>query len=168
MSQSLLAVSLFFHFLATVVWIGGIITLAVLVWPEARRVLQEHPPLYAFLSRLRRRFFPVSNFALVVLIVTGLSQMTADPNYTGVLELDNEWSRVMLLKHLAIAGMAISGLILQYGVIPALETATLLAERGKGDPAVYARLRRREVRLTWINVVLGIAVLGFSAWAGSL
>ena len=168
MSQSLLAVSLFFHFLATIVWIGGIVTLTVLVWPEARRALQEHPSIYAFLSRLRKRFFPISNFALVVLIATGLSQMTADPNYTGVMEFDNEWSRIMLLKHIAIAGMALCGLILQYAVIPSLETATLLAERGKGDPTVYERLRRREVRLTWVNVALGIAVLGFSAWAGSL
>jgi uncharacterized membrane protein len=34
MSQPILAISLFFHLLATVFWIGGLVTLTVLVWPE--------------------------------------------------------------------------------------------------------------------------------------
>lgn len=168
MSQSLLAVSLFFHFVATIVWIGGLVILTVLVWPEARRTLSDYPAVYTFLSRLRTRFFPLSNFALVVLVVTGLSQMTADPNYEGVLQFNNAWSVAMLIKHAAIVLMVIGGLVLQYGVVPALERATLLAERGKGDPAAYAVLRRREVRLTWINVLLGMSVLACSAWAGSI
>lgn len=168
MSQPVLALSLFFHILATVVWIGGLLILTVLVWPEMRRVLAENPPLYALLHRLRKRFMPISNLALVVLIVTGLFQMTASPYYDGVLQFDNEWSQVMLLKHIAIVGMALVGLALQYAVIPALERASILAERGKGDPAEYARLRRREVVLTWLNVGLGVLVLGFSAWLTSI
>lgn len=168
MSQSLLAVSLFFHLLATVVWVGGLLVITVLVWPAARRVLQDTPPLYTFLARLRSRFFPISNLALGVLIVTGLSQMTADPNYDGLLLFDNTWSQVMLAKHIVIAGMVLAGVMLQYIVAPALERATLLAERGKGDPVAYARLRRRETVLTWVNVGLGVLVLAFSAWAGSI
>lgn len=168
MSQPILAVSLFFHIIATVVWIGGLFTLVILVWPEMRRVLAENAPLYALLQRLRKRFIPLSNLSLAILIVTGLFQMTADPNYDGVMQFNNEWSRVMLLKHIAIVGMALSGLVLQYGVIPALERASLLAERGKGDPAEYTRLRQREVRLTWLNVGMGALVLAFSAWLTSI
>jgi uncharacterized membrane protein len=168
MSQPLLAISLFFHIVATVVWIGGLVTLSALVWPEMRRTMSEQPALYTLLTRLRGRFMPLSNLALATLIVTGLFQMTADPNYDGVMQFNNEWSRVMLLKHLAIVGMALSGLMLQYSVIPALERASLLAERGKGDAAEYARLRAREVRLTWLNVGLGALVLAFSAWATSI
>lgn len=74
----------------------------------------------------------------------------------------------MLLKHVAVGGMVICGVILQFQVIPALERATLLVERGKGNPDDWARLRRNEIRLTWINVILGILVLGFTAWATAL
>lgn len=168
MSQPVLAVSLFFHIVATVVWIGGLFTLTILVWPEMRRILAENPALFSLLQRLRKRFMPLSNLALATLIVTGLFQMTADPNYDGVMQFSNEWSKVMLLKHITIIGMAISGLALQYGVIPALERASLLAERGKGDNEEYAKLRQREVRLTWLNVGLGLLVLGFSAWVTSI
>lgn len=169
MSPLILAISFFFHLVATVVWIGGLVVITLLVWPEMRRALDgSSPALVALLARLRHRFVPWSNFSLVVLVVTGLAQMTADPNYDGLLVIDNEWTRAMLLKHLAIAGMVVCGLVLQYGVTPALERAGLLLERGKGDPAEWERLRRHEVRLTQLNLLLGVAVLGFTAWATAL
>jgi uncharacterized membrane protein len=169
MSPSILAISLFFHLLATVVWIGGLVILTVLVWPEARRSLTEDSPgLYRFLTRLRKRFLPWSNLSLAVLIVTGLIQMTADPNYEGMLKFTNDWSRAILLKHIAIFGMVISGIALQFWVVPALERTGLLLERQKGDPQAWARLRRYEIRLTWLNVGLGILVLAFTAWATAL
>lgn len=167
-SQTILAIAYFFHLIATVVWVGGLVMLTILVWPEARRTLDSNPLLEPLLAGLRKRFMPLTNFSLVVLTVTGLVQMTGDPNYDGVLQFSNEWSRVILLKHIAIAGMFVCGLILQFSTIPALERASLLAERGKGDPAAWGRLRRTEVRLTWINVALSILVLAFTAWATAL
>jgi hypothetical protein len=49
-----------------------------------------------------------------------------------------------------------------------MERAALLIERGKGDPREIERLRRRETLLSWISAGLGVLILGFSAWAGSL
>jgi uncharacterized membrane protein len=167
-NQTTLAVSLFFHITATTLWIGGLFLTLILVWPEVRRSLAESPALYTLLSRLRKRFAPLSNLALVVLVITGMFQMSADPNYDGLMQFENEWSRVLLLKHLAIVGMVICGALLQFGVTPALERASLLAERGKGDPAEWDKLRRREVRLTWVNAGLGALVLAFSVYAGTL
>lgn len=167
-TNQILAVSLFFHLSATVVWVGGLVITAALVWPELRRGLEDHPALYRLLDRLRKRFAVWSNLSLAVLIVTGLTQMSLDPNYDGLMQFDNEWSRVLLVKHLVIVVMVASGITLQYGIAPALERATLLAEHGRNDPAEWQKLRRREIRLTWLNVLLGIGVLGLSAWAGSI
>lgn len=168
MSQSILALSYFFHLIATIVWIGGLVTLTVLVWPETRRALADNPALYQLLTRLRKRFIPWTNFSLVVLVVTGLVQMSGDVHYDGMLKFTNEWSRILLFKHIAIFGMVLCGLALQYWVSPALERASMLLERGKGDSEEWERLRRREVRLTWANLILGIAVLGFTAWITAL
>lgn len=167
-SQTVLAIAYFFHLVATVVWVGGLVIFVVLIWPEARKTLGDNPALNALRTGLQRRFMPLSNFSLVVLSVTGLFQMTGDPNYDGMLQFTNEWSRVILFKHFAIAGMFVCGLILQFSTIPALERASLLAERGKNDPANWTKLRRSEARLTWINVVLSILVLAFTAWATAL
>jgi uncharacterized membrane protein len=168
LSPSLLAISYFFHLIATIVWIGGLAVLTVMVLPEARRVLGTNPQFYTLLTRLRKRFLPLSNLSLVVLVVTGLIQMSGDSHYDGVLQFTNEWSRVILYKHIAVLGMFVCGLAIQYGVVPALERATLLAEHHKGDAAELDRLRSREARLTWINLILGVLVLGFTAWATAL
>lgn len=168
MQPLFLALSYFAHLVATVIWIGGLVTLTVFVWPETKRVLSDNPALYDFLTRLRKRFVPLTNFSLVVLVFTGFVQMSGNKYYDGVLKLNNDWSRLLLLKHIAILGMVMCGLVLQYNVTPALERASLLRERGKGDAAEWEKLRRREVRLTWVNMALGLAVLGFTAWMTAL
>ncbi|MDE2820356.1 MAG: CopD family protein [Chloroflexota bacterium] len=169
MSQAALAISLFFHILATVVWIGGLLLITFLVIPQVNNALEGEAALHQILLRIRGRFAQVSNLALVVLIVTGLLQMTADPNYDGLLRLDNPWSRVLLLKHLLIAVMALLGLALQLSVAPALERVSLLLQHGKaGGDSEWRRLRRKERRLTLIIALLAMLILATSAWLVSI
>jgi uncharacterized membrane protein len=168
MSQPVLAISLFFHICATVIWIGGILIITLLVIPEVSRILAEQPTLYKTLYRLRKRFYPISNLSLVVLIVTGLSQMTADPNYDGLMQFNNTWSQVMLVKHILIVVMALIGLAIQFSIAPALERITLLLERGRGDSQEWQTLQRREKALTWLMIVFAILILMTSAWLSSI
>jgi uncharacterized membrane protein len=170
-TQMILAVSLFFHLLATVVWVGGLVLLTILVTPAIAQTLSEHPALHAFLARLRQRFAMYSNLALLVLLGTGMTQMALDPQYQGFLQIENTWSVVMFAKHLVIAVMVLVGLVLQFAIAPALERISLLVARGKHaaiDDAAWGRLRRTEQRLTWLNAAFGVVVLACSAWAGSL
>jgi uncharacterized membrane protein len=171
MSSETLALSLFVHLTATVLWIGGLFITMILVWPSMRRSLEESPALYRLLSRLRQRFYPMSNLSLAALIVTGLFQMTANPNYDGFLNFENTWSKIMLAKHILIVFMALAGLLLQYGVAPALERQSLLLEKGKAAESTaqeFAQSRQREIWLTWLNALLGLAVLAMSAALGAL
>lgn len=168
MSPSLLAVSVFFHIVSTLVWVGGLLFMTIFVWPEVQRVLADNPALYRILSRLRKRFMPATNLALVVLIITGLTQMVGDPNYGGTLVFDNDWSKIILVKHGLLVIMVALGVLLQFGVIPALERATLLAERGKDSEDQWSRLRRRERWLTSASLLLGLAIIALSTWAAAL
>lgn len=168
MPPSALAISYFVHLIATVIWVGGLATLLLLVVPAARKTLGEQAQTHAFWRMIRKRFVPWTNFALVVLLLTGFIQMSGDEHYEGMLQFGNEWSVAMLLKHLAFLGMILFGLLLQFGTAPALERAQLLADHGKGDPAEAARLTRRETILTWITLLFGVAVLAFTAWATAL
>ncbi len=168
MSQAALAISLFFHILATVLWVGGILLLCFLVLPEMNRALAQQPVLYQLTRRLRKRFTPLGNLALAVLVLTGLLQMTAAPNYDGLLRFDNPWSRVLLLKHLLLVAMALAGMALQFSVAPALERTSLLLEHDKGDADAWRRLRRRERRLTLLMALLALLILAASAWLAAL
>lgn len=168
MSPPILAISYFFHLIATVLWVGGLVTMTVLVWPATKRALADTPGAMTLLELIRKRFTPLANFSLVVLIFTGFIQMSGDSNYDGLMVFDNDWSRAILLKHIAIFGMVLCGLLLQFRVTPAMERISLLLERGKGDPAEYERLQKQEQRLTWVNAGLGIFVLAFTAWATAI
>ena len=168
MSQSVLAISLFFHILATVIWIGGILLITALVIPEINRLLSDQPALHQLLLSIRKRFYRISNLSLALLIVTGLFQMTADPHYDGLLQLDNQWSRVLLIKHVLILLMALAGLVLQFALAPALERASLLLQRGQSDEREWQRLRRNERRLSLLIAALALLILAASAWLTSL
>ena len=164
MSEAALALSLFIHIAATVIWIGGILLITFLVVPELNRSLGEQPALHRILTRLRLRFRLAGNLALAALIVTGALQMSTDPNYEGLLAFRNRWSQALLLKHVLIIVMALCGLFLQFGLAPALERTSRLRERGLGDADAWRRLRRRERRLTILIALLALAVLAASAW----
>lgn len=168
MSQAALAFSLFLHIGATVIWIGGILLLTLLVVPELNRALAEQPALHQLLRRLRKRFTPLGNLALATLIVTGVLQMSTDPNYESLLSFSNRWSQILLFKHLLLIIMAAAGLFLQLTVAPALERASLLLERGRGDADEWNRLRRRERRLTLLIASLAVLILAASAWLAAI
>lgn len=165
-------ISLICHLLATVVWIGGLLIMTFLLLPEVRAMLEkqqdsERRLLFSLLDRLRKRFYPIANLSLGVLLVTGLYQMAQSPFYEGVMQFNNDWSRAILIKHIAVIGMVGVGAVMQFGLIPALERSILLMSRGKPAPEIEA-LRRRERRLTVLNAVLGVLVLVCTAVASSL
>lgn len=175
MTDWLLALSYFFHLIATVTWIGGLVLMSVILWPEARAWLarraqdaqasgQPGGVLFDFFDQFRKRFTIYSNLSLFVLIVTGLFQMDKSPNYDGLLQFTNDWSRAILIKHIATLVMIGIGVLMQFSLIPALERAALLASRGK-DAGDLERLRRRERSLTLINTVFGVLVLACTAVA---
>jgi len=121
MSQPVLAISLFFHILATVIWIGSMLTLTLWVIPQLNRILAEQPALYQ-----------------------------------------------MLRQHILIVLLALTGVILQFGIAPALERASLLLEHSKGDIKDWRRLRQQEKRLSAVMIGLALLILAASAWLSSI
>lgn len=163
MPPLLLALNYWLHLIATVVWVGGLVSMALVVSPGLRRVLADADRADV-LFELRRRFNPLANLSLAVLVATGLLQMTADPNYDGFLRFDNVWARAILLKHVGVIGMVVVGAYLQWSLVPAIGRARLLAERQMdgGQLAVY---RTRELWMTRLNAGLGLLVLMLTAVA---
>ncbi|MCQ3932082.1 MAG: hypothetical protein DPW16_16650 [Chloroflexi bacterium] len=163
MKDTILAVSYFVHLIATVVWIGGLAMILLLVWPESARSLANQEERRKVVLGIQARFRPMANFSLVMLIGTGLVQMSGDPNYEGFLTFENTWSLAMLLKHIAFAAMVGLTLLTQFSLAPAIERAILLASKGQPNP--LESLLAREVRLMWGLAGFGVIVLVFTAIA---
>ena len=156
-----LTLTYWLHLLATITWLGGLAMLILVARPGADSTEPAHRAVF---ESLERRFRPFANVSLIVLLVTGMIQMGGDPHYEGFLKIGNTWSLGLLLKHLVFAAMIAISAVVQWGVRPALERASLLARHGgESDQAMEAILRRRLMRLTALNLTLGILVLLLTA-----
>lgn len=158
-----LSLAFWLHMLATVAWIGGLVALVILVLPAARRTLT--PDSYALLlEQIQRRLDPLAWLSLAVLLVTGLFQLSANPNYEGFLNFSNRWAISILIKHILFIGMIGISAYLTWGVLPALRRIAML--QAKGMETVDAeKLQKRETFLLRINLILGLLILGFTALA---
>ena len=172
----LLVLAYFLHALATVVWLGGLALLLIVVWPAARDRLAAQLPdgaLLTFFDTLRRRFTPLANLSLIVLLGTGLLQMELNPHYTGLLQINDDWGRAILGKHVLIVAMIVISVIMQGRVVPALERATLLARHARSVSGAEAEkatliqenIQRRERQLAALTLILGLVVLLLTAVA---
>lgn len=161
----LLAFAYWLHMLATVAWLGGLFTLALLVLPAARRSL-EAPAYAALIERLQKRLQTLGWLSLAVLTGTGMFQMSAHPSYGGFLSIDSPWAAAILAKHLVIGLMVAAAAYSTWGLMPAIRRTALLRAAGKPvDDRRAASLERRETLLLWANIVLSALVLALTALA---
>ena len=150
------------HMLATVIWIGSLACLSLLVLPAARKLPQDE---YAgFLSDLQRRLDPLGWVCLLVLVATGMFQMSANPSYSGFLAIDNRWAVAIFAKHVVFFGMTGVSAYLTWGLLPRLQRAALRQSRGLDTPDAN-RLRQQESLLIRLNLVLAMLVLALTAVA---
>ncbi len=160
-----LAVAYWLHMLATVLWIGGLVAMALIVLPAAHRVVGVKE--YAlFMGFAQKRLQAVGWFSLVVLGLTGMFQMSSSPNYAGFLAIQNTWAVAMLLKHLSIGLMVLFSGYMTWVLGPAMQRSAMLLAAGKdADPAQQAKYQRRETLLLNLNVVTSALVLLLTAIA---
>ncbi len=164
-SNVILNASFFLHLIATVAWIGGLVTLALVVQPVLNRWVTDVKEQARLLEAVQKRFQPIANLSLIVLILTGMVQTFTNPLYKGFLRFDNIWSQAILAKHLAILGMVIIAGIITFSLQPAIQRNALLIANDVVDERAIAKLRKQQARLTQINLILSVLVLFFTAIA---
>ena len=167
MNSAIISVSFFLHLLATVAWIGGLVTLALVVQPVLNRSVTEVRERARVLEAILKRFQPVANLSLAVLILTGMVQTFTSRFYKGFLRLDNLWAQAIFFKHVAVLGMIIVAGFITFSVQPALKRNALLIANGLSDEQQLARLQQQQARLSWTNLVLSVLVLLFTAVASA-
>lgn len=141
------------HLLATVLWIGWSVLLAISVAPRAREAHLGEGVAAPWLTRAA----PIGYGALAALGATGMIQMGAHPSYQGLFAVDSPWSALLLGKHLLVLASVGLILYLSQSVSPRLRLAA--RRERQGEPAAAAPLARRFARLARLNLVLGVAVL---------
>jgi len=158
-----LALIYWLHMLATVVWVGSLGAIAFLILPAMKRTLDVEQQL-VFIEAMQKRLEPIAWFSISLLIVTGLFQMSLNVHYDGFLSTSTQWSLAILSKHILGAIMIVVSAIQTWEVIPAIRRAILQSKK-QDNAEVLDALRRREIRLVWINLGLSVLILGATAVA---
>lgn len=160
-TPQILAASYLLHMIATVVWIGGIVFMALILTPA----IQGTPEGGRVLGAIGRRFGPLAGLSLIVMIVTGMVQLTASEHYVGFLNISNTWAKAILVKHIAVGGMIATVLYMNLVIQPDIRRTAMLLSAGKATPDEAAALTRRRARASQINLALAMVVLLFTAIA---
>lgn len=153
------------HMLATVAWIGGLAAFAFIILPAAKKGLPvgAYEP---FFIRMSTRLQQIGWFSLVVLIITGLFQMSAHPQYEGILAVNNTWSIAIFAKHIVIGSMVIVSAYVTWILNPAYQRLSLLKSKGAlRDEGQLGRLQQREVFALRLMLAIGVIVLLLTALA---
>jgi uncharacterized membrane protein len=161
--EIILLVSFWLHMLATVAWIGGLAAVVFFILPLARRT-QDAEAYAQTLAAANRRLDVVGWLSLIVLVASGLFQMSANANYDGFLAVTNAWARAILIKHIVFFGMIAVSAALTWGITPKLKRVALKKARGLEVPEEPILLKRA-TRLIYLNLILGVIVLVFTALA---
>ena len=104
MEPILIPLSNWLHALATVIFIGYFVLLALIFLPALSKGGNG-----AALSEISKRSRVWMYASLLIFIVTGIYLMLVDPNYLGIGNFSNLWAILMLVKHLLIVGMIFLG-----------------------------------------------------------
>jgi uncharacterized membrane protein len=154
-----------FHMLATVAWVGGLAAFALIILPAANKGLPAGA-YDTFFARMSTRLQRIGWFSLVVLIITGLFQMSAHPQYEGVLAVNNTWSIAIFAKHIVIGGMVAISAYVTWIINPAYQRLSLMKSKGALiDDSQLKRLQRREVLALRLMLAIAVVVLLLTALA---
>ena len=144
------------HLLATVTWIGSLVSISVLVLPISKRALRPVDEL-ALLDGIQKRLEPIAWFSVSLLVVTGLFQMSVNPHYNGFLSTSGQWSLAILSKHILVATLVAVSAVHTWDVLPAMRRALMRKEKANEEEVV--RLQRRERALLRASLILAGLIL---------
>ena len=169
----------FLHDLATVVWIGGLITMALAVLPAAKRLFGRSPQTRQLVQAVKGRLKVPVYASIVVLVATGALMSRRNPQFSGLFSWGNPYSATLAWKHVLVAAMVIITIVrsLAFGraapkaVGPVEGSVSAEAQREStgpspkiGEPPVVLPVRDKiSMLLLVLNVLLGVVVVLLSA-----
>jgi len=165
--EYVLIIAYWLHMVATVIWIGSLVAISLIVIPVASKNLPPDNYLI-FIQKLQKKLEPVAWFSLILLLATGMIQMSANPNYGGFLAVDNRWSTALFIKHIFFILMTAISAYMTWFLFPGLQRAATIRSQSINNPALEKNvdhLAKQEALMLRLNLILGMIVLALTAVA---
>jgi uncharacterized membrane protein len=149
------AIVVFLHDLFTAVWIGGLITLGIVVLPSAKKVLGMGPQTMELMNAIQKRLSVLVYVSIVGLVLTGVVLANRSSAFQGLFMFGNTYSVVLSLKHILVLVMIAVALV-----------RSLVLGRRSGSPTPSQE--KIKAGLLFLNIALGIGVLLLSGFVTAL
>ena len=154
---ALLSVINWLHLIAMVIWFGGMFTNILVLVPSLKESF-EPAAMGPFMGRFVKRSRRLVYLSIVVLLVTGVVMLLLNKEYLGLLDLGNEWSILMVIKHIFVLAMIGIAVYMFEVVFP-----TIGRLAAKGPSPELARIQKLQIRLGVVGFVVALAILAFTA-----
>lgn len=147
--KELLAMIHWLHLLASAVWVGGIAFILFVALPSAKVVMGDEAG--RLMGEIGRRFTPVVNIGILLLLVTGIALTGLYDHLPGIAMLAGNWPGIIILKHVVVLAMIVVHFYRGVILTPRIARTISPAEKGK--------LQKFSLNLVRLNFCLGVAVL---------
>lgn len=141
----------FFHLLATAVWIGGMVYIHFVLLPSVSKIDPgESGKLQGIIAK---RFSIIAWSAIIILLITGFLKTPGEM----LLNTSTQFGVILLIKHILILCVLITGIIIGAVVVPGLRK-NMPNPSEKPKEAFFVYKKRLEMLAT-TNLTLGILIL---------
>jgi len=141
----------FFHLLATVAWIGGMLFMKLVLMPAMEAI--DPPQRGRLMGVAAKRFTMVAWTSTIILLVTGFLKTPSQ----HLFDTSTTYGTLLLVKHVVIALMIVVGIVITFVVAPKLRS--LAPAPGQPPSAGLVAAQGNLNVLSAINTVLGLVVL---------
>ena len=137
------------HLGAAVLWIGGIAFILYIAIPASKSVPGNDSG--RIMGEIAGRFGPLANWCILLLIATGILMTGLSSRYSSVMNQDNNWTIVLLVKLALVSAMV--GIHFFRGLVLSRMIARL------EDVAGRSSLQKLSLNLVKVNLALGSVIL---------
>ncbi len=147
----IIAIMTFLHDLFTTIWIGGMITLGLSVFPSIKKVLDMGPQTMKLIEVIQKRLSKIVYVSIVGLFITGAVKAQMVPDFHRIFYFGNTYSMLLSAKHILVIIMVIIAIL-----------RSQVVGRNMKDP--NPKVLKTKAGMLMINMLLGVIVLLLSGF----
>ena len=151
----IIAIMTFLHDLFTAIWIGGMITLGLSVFPSVKKVLDMGPQTMRLMEAIQKRLSKFTLVSIVGLFITGAVKAKMVPEFLGLFHFGNRYSMILGTKHILVIIM----------VIIAILRSKVVGRNMKGPNPKVVKIK---AGMLMLNILLGVIVLLLSGFGTAI
>lgn len=158
MKSWVLLLSHFLHVLGAIAWIGGILMIIYVILPSSKATIESTPMVGKLMKEVARRFTPLANISIFMLIGTGIVIASYDGSYSSIRNWNGASHVLIIFKIILVGCMAMIHFCRSLILNPKIEKLS-----AEVDVTRTNRLKKLSFDLVKANFVLGMAVLLLTA-----